>query len=303
MQYNPFDSFLVPEQPSFFFREGQVQADVCVWNPLVKKNLGCFFEFNTGPKDELIELLPDNCFSFYFFLNDNPQGYVAGPNQALKKLILPANATIFIFKPLSIIKTVLSASFTLNNFNSLYPIKFFFKNSSILDELTVAADFAERKRIFLAEARRHILAPKYDASKYGFNLVDESQLIICQSRGQKQVGYIAKKMGFSERYCHMLFNDALGLSMKQYSEVIRFQNVIKMFFHQTTNFLEVAMANNFHDQAHLNHFFKKFTPYTPSEYLRIFYNYETFGLPIDVVQRGYQNSPEPYRYQRQTDQI
>ncbi|MDR2366582.1 MAG: helix-turn-helix domain-containing protein [Deltaproteobacteria bacterium] len=292
MQYNHQVSILLPEQPGFFFRDSRIRTDVCLWNPLVKKNLGCFFEFTTGANDEVLQLVPDNCLSFYFFLNDAPEGFIAGPHTSSKTINLPAHTTILIFKPLTILKTKFTASFSQDSIEDVYPLDIFFKNSPLLAKLTEAHGYTERKEIFLSEARKHLLVPQYGSSKYGSDLVDEMQLLICRTKGQKKVKYIAQKMGYSERYCHLLFNEAIGMSLKLYSEVIRFQNVIKMFFHQTTNFLEVALANNLHDQAHLYHVVKRFTSYAPSEYLRTFYKYENFGLPVNAVQRDYKNSPE-----------
>jgi AraC-like DNA-binding protein len=81
-------------------------------------------------------------------------------------------------------------------------------------------------------------------------------------------GEMAAKVGFSQRHFIELFRQETGLSPKRFCRVKRFQQVIQAIQdHNLVDWADVAVAFQYHDQAHLIHEFQQLSGLTPTEYL------------------------------------
>ena len=75
--------------------------------------------------------------------------------------------------------------------------------------------------------------------------------------------------GYSGRYCREKFKEAAGVSMKQYSNIIRFQNVVRMLEQEPAPSLsDIVFENGYFDQSHLNREFKQFSGESPLHFRR-----------------------------------
>lgn len=105
-----------------------------------------------------------------------------------------------------------------------------------------------------------------------FALLDKSDPItdyamdrILASGGLIRINDLCDEIGYSRRYLFAKFADHVGLSPKEYSCLVRFNRIYK-----SINLNPIAGQNDeaYHDQSHLIREFKKFTGFTPGEYVR-----------------------------------
>ena len=82
--------------------------------------------------------------------------------------------------------------------------------------------------------------------------------------GTKKIQEIAKKFGFTERNLERCFKSIVGLSPKQFSNLVRFESTLSIL----NNSKYSLEALGFFDQSHLIHNFKKFSGVTPNEFIR-----------------------------------
>jgi len=81
-------------------------------------------------------------------------------------------------------------------------------------------------------------------------------------------GEMADRVGFSQRRFIQIFRDEVGLPPKLFCRVQRFQEVIKAIGKRdTVDWLDLALACGYFDQAHFIHDFQEFSSMTPREYL------------------------------------
>lgn len=81
-------------------------------------------------------------------------------------------------------------------------------------------------------------------------------------------GEMAERVGFSQRRFIEIFRDEVGLTPKLFCRVQRFLEVIKAVgTRDTVDWLDLALACGYFDQAHFIHDFQEFSNLTPREYL------------------------------------
>ena len=257
-------SRLIPYQPNLPMVVNNLVGRIDKWNQYSKKDLAVMSQFTTGSDPEELRQIPDNCIEFVFVINDSPKAYIKGPFSKMDAIRLEPNSTYFLFKPTSISGTVF-AKYGLKELESQrIPFEMFFKEIYIIENMTKASDFEERVSIFKNYAKENVLD-----SVHQHPLSEHIQRIICDERGSEQIKHLASKIGFSSRYCLNKFRDSLGLTIKSYSSIIRFQNIVRgLVSNRPIDFQDIIIENNLYDQAHLIHIFQRYTGLSPKEYLR-----------------------------------
>ncbi|MBD3886080.1 AraC family transcriptional regulator [Phormidium tenue FACHB-886] len=82
------------------------------------------------------------------------------------------------------------------------------------------------------------------------------------------IGAVMEQIGFSTRHFNQLFRDRVGLTPKLYCRVQRLQQVLSLLAGQTKiDWMDIAFACGYFDQAHLIHDFRTFADCTPTVYL------------------------------------
>jgi len=83
-------------------------------------------------------------------------------------------------------------------------------------------------------------------------------------------GEMAERVGFSQRRFIQIFRDEVGLTPKLFCRVQRFLEVIKAIgTRETVDWLDLALACGYFDQAHFIHEFQEFSSLTPNKYLEL----------------------------------
>jgi len=79
---------------------------------------------------------------------------------------------------------------------------------------------------------------------------------------------LTAKVGYSQKHLIKIFKDKVGVSPKEFLKIIRFQKVVQQLEsgHQV-DWNSVAFDCGFYDQSHFIADFKKYSGFTPTEYL------------------------------------
>jgi AraC-like DNA-binding protein len=100
---------------------------------------------------------------------------------------------------------------------------------------------------------------------YTATLADHTLSLIHQN---ESIQGIAKQLQVSQRYLEIQFKNAVGLSPKTYSLIVRFKRIEEQLKQTAAvSWRELPFAGEYHDQNHFIKEFKRFTGLTPSSYL------------------------------------
>jgi AraC-like DNA-binding protein len=235
------------------------------WNPYCIKKDALFYEFVTGDEEADIELISDACQNLLFeFDGSEPCVRLSGLFLHPQVLTLKANTVYFGFKPYSNLGFKSSKinlrdmvdSYT--DFTQAYPCA-----KQFITDMAEAKSFSDRTCLFIKFAWDHLVDHSYSPT-----FVDYLTVILCSSHGHIVLHNLDRVIGYSERYCREKFKECHGISPKQYSDIIRFQNTLKaLIFGWYKDLSSLAIESGYCDQSHLSHDFRRYTNLSPGKYL------------------------------------
>jgi AraC-like DNA-binding protein len=80
---------------------------------------------------------------------------------------------------------------------------------------------------------------------------------------------LSEEIGYSQKHFIELFRQQVGVSPKQYLKIMRFQKAISAIEHnESIHWSQIALESGYYDQAHFIHDFKRFSGFTPNEYIK-----------------------------------
>lgn len=99
--------------------------------------------------------------------------------------------------------------------------------------------------------------------------VDFAIATIVASPNQYSIKQISAKAGYSQKHIIKLFKERVGVTPKAFLKVIRFQKAIQQIEAQrAVDWSAIAYDCGFYDQSHFIADFKRFSGFTPSEYIK-----------------------------------
>jgi len=103
---------------------------------------------------------------------------------------------------------------------------------------------------------------------YADVIVDHAVALIRKRRGLVTIRELTEKLGYSQRYIAMKFDDLVGIGPKTLTEIVRFQNSLGFL----SRYGDARQLENFddgyYDQAHFSKEFKRFAGLPPAAYAR-----------------------------------
>ena len=225
-----------------------------------------YYQFSTSVFNETI-VIADGCADFQFCCDDGCQsailwGSVITPttiNYQPEKMYCGIRISTSVSRRLSFIPYA-------EIINLGIPLGAVIKDDScLLDDLTLAVSFSSRIKIL-----ENWLKESGALDGYKVDLIDYCIDKIINSHGTKRITDISNDIGISERLLRKKFNKSIGMSPKQYSRIVRFQNIISDVLYgesfQKNNHTDF-MGFSYYDDSHLIKDFKFFTQMTPSCFL------------------------------------
>ena len=156
-------------------------------------------------------------------------------------------------------------SFFKNDLDDFTDLRVDFKNISKNLEKELAAIFLSKKSPF---EKIKCLDGFFlrRVSEWGQNAVIMNSLAsIFSAKGNMEIKKLAQGQYVSERHLNRMFKQWIGLSPKEFTRIIRFQNAFgNVFLADNVNWSSLAMESGYHDQAHFINEFKVFTGITPT---------------------------------------
>lgn len=99
-------------------------------------------------------------------------------------------------------------------------------------------------------------------------LLQMSMKYLYSSRGMVTIGALAEELSYSERSIRRTFQKELGVSPKELSDIIRFQNLLKDFSSSPQPRLsDLSFKYGYYDQSHLIRQFKRYYGLPPRQIL------------------------------------
>lgn len=91
---------------------------------------------------------------------------------------------------------------------------------------------------------------------------------ISDYQGQILVAELAKKVGYSQRHLNRLFLMQIGMNVKSYTRLVRFNDVLRHIQKSPCFFAALSQQTGYFDQAHFDKDFKAISGVTPQNYLK-----------------------------------
>lgn len=256
-----------PLQPGISFSHPNYQERLTSWSTVGIKKDALFYQFKTPKEPEKCNstLLPDACLNILFSCDQGKHAFISGTFLKPRVLELSPDTEYFGFKPYSTLGlkapsiqfAELVENFT--DFSLVFP-----DSGKLIHSLCSAKTFEERIQAFNLFAMDTMIDHDYSPS-----FIDYFAVMICSARGNVLFNNMEQVTGYSERYCREKFKDSHGLSPKQYSSIMRFQNAMKgLLSPQYDDLSSLACDNGYFDQAHFIRDFKKYTSIPPSAFRR-----------------------------------
>lgn len=254
-----------PLQPDISCHFYTYEERLINWSTVGIKRDALFYQFKTPDDPALcrVTILPDACLNILIPCDQTKRSYISGTFIKPRELALPPNTEYFGFKPYSILGLKAPDMQFIDLVESYDDFKLVFPDCGrLMDTLSAAPTLNERIRAFDRYAKSAMLDHDYTP-----NFIDYFTVMICSSRGNVLFNNMEQVTGYSERYCREKFKDSHGLSPKQYSSIMRFQNSIKgLLSDRYDDLSSLACDNGYFDQAHFIRDFKKYTNIPPNQF-------------------------------------
>ena len=104
--------------------------------------------------------------------------------------------------------------------------------------------------------------------------------VISNSHGQVQVKEVALQSGYSERQLNRLFLTQVGMNIKNYARLTRFNYVLRHIQTSPCFFAALSQEAGYFDQAHFDKDFKSISGVSPLNYLKTMSDFYYDGLEI-----------------------
>ncbi|TCP27784.1 AraC-like DNA-binding protein [Scopulibacillus darangshiensis] len=257
---------------TFFPSQPEVQykmEDYIEYKPLrssINKNIALYYQFKTQKESiNSFSLIPDGSIDLLFCCDPKkPSIFLwTSPLQRSEQLDFQEECEYFgvrLFPEQGIIKLkysmreLLGKKIPLVDIMPVDPI--------ILEKILFKKSFDERIELF----GKFVNSLISDMSCQ--SIVEYAIKKIYKNKGNININQLSMDTGYSDRYLRKKFEESIGFSPKQFSEMVRFQNSLAMIFKERSyNSLDIAYENGYHDQAHFIKGFKKFVDLTPTQFI------------------------------------
>ncbi|MEH7336130.1 helix-turn-helix domain-containing protein [Neobacillus drentensis] len=240
---------------------------------LCKRNIAVFFQFKIKQNGaKLVSIIPDGAFDLLFCCHPSqPEVYLwTTPSKRMRiqegfredcdyfgVRFYPEQQLFYFHYNM---KGLLDQKIPLNDVIKMDP--------TFAEQIVEAQTFEERIQLFES------LMEKRQAEKSPSQLIIEYSIQkIYSTKGQIKIEMLSDDIGYTDRYLRKKFEEQIGVSPKQFSLIVRFQNALKVMLNDHNYDLsKILFEQGYHDQSHFIHSFKNFTNLSPERFREIFYN-------------------------------
>lgn len=256
-----------PAQPEIEYKMENYVERKPIGNSITHKSIALFYQFKTKKEaSNSFSLIPDGSIDLLFCCSEKkPSIFLwTSPNQRSERLDLLENCDYFgvrLFPEQRLLELKYSMRELLGKTIPLYDVMSI--DTSLLEQISYGTSFEERIRLFERFCEKFYSKMEYQ------DLIDYSVKQIYSTKGNINIKQLSLDIGYSDRYLRKKFEESIGFTPKQFSEMVRFQNSLAtmMINHNNYNPLDIVYENGYHDQAHFIKGFKKFADLTPTQFM------------------------------------
>lgn len=223
-----------------------------------------FWTFSKNKTNETFKILPDTCVDMIFDLNQN-QGFLCGvmSKYQLRKLGSGAN--------------IIGIRFKTENFASVSKVPLN-ETKNLRVELANILPTMEEDRIYSLSGMERLkdkigFLENFIAKSFSRNNNGQDQLMfsishqIRSAKGRLPIVHLAKANHIGLRQLERRFKNHCGLTLKEFSNVVRFNHAKKSIeAKQKNSLLEIAFDTGFYDHAHMTNEFKRLSGSCPNSF-------------------------------------
>ena len=241
-----------------------------------------FYHAGFLPEHKIDRFLPDGNVQLIFDLTNNSQ-YIYD-NETLTEIQICRKVWLSGFRTEPItIPSGIESEMLIVEFHKGKAFSFFNTPLYALKNLVVDAELVFTKNIL--DIREQLLDAHTVSQK--FELLEERLVDICLNKIKENpfVEYLVSEtilhpnhlklrsvcheIGYSQKHIISVFKKYVGVTPKEFLKIIRFQKAIEQIEkYQRIDWVSLAFDCGFYDQSHFISDFKKFSGFTPSQYLR-----------------------------------
>ncbi len=226
--------------------------------------IDAFWTFSSNKASERFKILPDNCVDLIFDLKEN-KAFVSGVMTRYKSRKIGANSDL------------IGLRFKAENFGVISKVPLIETRNQRIELSHVIPDIdsnfltrligiteTEEKKHFLEQ---FILKTIKEQNYISNTLINSVANQIRLSRGVVGVNDLAKSHHVSLRQLERRFKTQIGMTLKEFSNIIRFNNAKKSIAElDKTSLLEIAYSTGFFDHSHLTYEFNRISGENPSHF-------------------------------------
>lgn len=252
------------EQP-FFEKRTAVDCSCLQFSQTISK----FYQIQIDHQEQPIFVIPDGCIDIIFECDPiAPQARVFGSTLDMQHVPLRSNIPYFGVRFLPGVMPAflqVSAEDIFNNsinFSDIVTCPY-----DLIPEITKNSDIKKQIHLFLNTFSSQL---KRDYS-VTTNFVIQA---IFQGNPDLNIKFLEQKTGYCSRHIQRIFKQDIGISIKAFSCIMRFQSAIQALTAQQQNKLsDLTYDLGYNDQAHFHKEFKKFSNMSPSGFIKYLRNY------------------------------
>ena len=134
----------------------------------------------------------------------------------------------------------------------------------LAERIALAKNMQERVTIF-KDAYQKLMKKNEDISlKQNIDAYVRNR--ICERKGNVSIEDLAAETGYSPCYVRRIFKQFHGISPKQFSQFIRFQNLLQIIKENKNPYEQIALECGYYDEPHMMKDFKCYTGVTLEHY-------------------------------------
>lgn len=223
-----------------------------------------FYQMQISEDHPPVFAVPDGCIDILFECDQhNPQARICGSTLHSQHVELKENIPYFgvRFLPGVIPKFIgISATDLINQSINFYDLVE--NNENLVERIVYADSIDEKINIFFLSVSSQL--------KRDFSYITESIIhYIIQQNGEGKIKDLEKITGYSSRHIQRIFKQDIGMSIKTFACIMRFQAAIHALDHPTTPKLaHLTYELGYNDQAHFHKEFKKFSDMAPTDFIK-----------------------------------
>lgn len=239
-------------------------------------NVSLYYQFKTNNKLQgALPVIPDGCLDLLFCLNPSkPEALVAASPMQRYTFQFQPNSLYFGVRLYPEQNTIhLQCSFKeLLQHQQLPLFDVLNFSPALLENITLQKSFEDRIRFL----QSFLITNQFD-SLYDQTLIEYCLKDIYHAHGSLNLKQLSVKTGYSDRYIRTKFEDYIGFSPKQFSQIVRFQYAVNELISHQPHLNEIIDHNGFYDEAHFYKGFKKYASLTPKQYQELFMKADTLN--------------------------